>query len=78
MKTIVSEIKPADASTKAFRFVLHDRFGQPSTHLETFGKDGKSDGFHHGHYFDESDLVNGRPLKDLEERAKKEGLVLWK
>lgn len=68
--------KPADAFTKAFRFVLHDRFGNPSTHMETFDKEGKSDGFHHGHYFNESELLEGRALKDLEERAKKEGLTV--
>lgn len=66
--------KPKDPYTKPFRFVLHDRFGNLSTHMETFDAEGKSDGFHHGHYFDEKDLLNGRALKDLQERAEKADL----
>ena len=48
MKATQSEIKAADESTKPFRFVLHDRFGIVSTHMETDPGTEKH-AFHHGH-----------------------------
>lgn len=44
---IESEVKDIQHGTQRFRIVLHNRFTNLSTHMETLC----IPGFHHGHYF---------------------------
>jgi hypothetical protein len=61
-----SETKPADHATKPFRIVLHDKFGDLSTHLHTTD----DNGFHNGNYFGENTPENmERALADYRARC---------
>ncbi len=70
----VSEAMPPDSATKSYRFVLKSCDSGLVTHMETFDEEGRSDGFHHGHYF--KDFEMKAALADLQTRANKDGLKL--